>query len=147
MFTCEAKHFLSLYVYGTFFIRNGCGRGSPPPDWHNEPATSKRCPLGGNVMHTAMIRNPAALALGIALLLTFATFTSGRAMDIRPAGQAVQSQSVVQVAARRCPACRIFCKRGYVCRCGRCVRRCRPQTVLCRRGYVWRCNRCVRRHR
>ena len=98
-------------------------------------------------MCSDMFRNHLRLALGIAVLIVLASFTGSRAMDIRPAGLAVESQSVIHVAARRCPVCRIFCKRGYVCRCGRCVRRCIPQNRICKRGYVWKCNRCVRRRR
>jgi hypothetical protein len=67
-----------------------------------------------------------------------------------PALSAAQTQERIIDEVKACKPCRILCKKGYVCKCNRCVgadTQCRPQAIMCKKGYVYKCNQCVRRRK
>ena len=86
-----------------------------------------------------------------ALTLVVADLPSRPAVALGlPGPTATQAHERLFEQIKVCKPCRVRCKRGYVCKCNRCVRagrQCRPQSILCKKGYVYKCNRCVRRKR
>ena|ERR1700730_4888899 len=90
----------------------------------------------------------AVVTLLTALTFVGADLPSKRAAALTvPAPTATQSQERILDEVKACKPCRIRCKKGYVCKCNRCVRagaQCRPQKIMCKKGYVYKCNRCVR---
>ena len=87
-------------------------------------------------------------------LLTALTFlvadlpSRGAAALTMPVQTAIQQRLLEEVKV--CKPCRTLCRKGYVCKCDRCVRvgrQCRPQKIMCKKGYLYKCNRCVRNKR
>jgi hypothetical protein len=85
---------------------------------------------------------PTILAVGLTVGILGGASAAGPGLI----GPTIEIQNVSSIAARRCPACRILCRKGFVCRCNKCVRSqtlCRPHNIMCKKGYTWKCNGCV----
>src|SRR6516164_9542377 len=119
------------------------GATFPQPFSYLEQAAGSGANFRGAI---AMFKTYAVALASAAVAILISLSTPGAAVP-RTEVPSFDLPAVSSIAARRCPACTILCRKGFVCRCNQCIRqggKCRPQNVMCTKGSVWKCNRCVR---